>query len=160
MAMNQPNYFTGYPNYYPQPQTAQPYQYQTQLDQLRGMQAQQPQQPAVNQGLLWVQGEAGAKSYLVAPNSTVLLMDSEAQRFYLKSVDASGMPTMRTFEYTEVGQKPAQPVTDDFATRRELSDLYNRYSDLESQFQALVDRYDTLTAPRKPSVKKAVSEDG
>ena len=34
-------------------------------------QPQPPQQPT--QSLIWVQGEAGAKSYLVAPNSTVTL---------------------------------------------------------------------------------------
>lgn len=58
-----------------------------------------------NNGLIWVQGESGAKSYMVAPNSTVMLMDSESQRFYLKSTDASGMPQpLRIFEYTEKPQ--------------------------------------------------------
>ena len=52
----------------------------------------QPQQ--VQNGIIWVQGEAGAKSYLVAPNNTVQLWDSEAQTIYLKSADASGMPSM------------------------------------------------------------------
>jgi hypothetical protein len=47
-----------------------------------------------------VQGEAGAKSYLVAPNNTVQLWDSESQTIYLKSVDASGMPTMKVLDYT------------------------------------------------------------
>ena len=42
------------------------------------MQAQQPQQP--QNGIQWVQGEAGAKSYLVAAGNTVMLMDSETQR--------------------------------------------------------------------------------
>jgi hypothetical protein len=55
--------------------------------------------------LIWVQGEAGAKSYLVAPNTTVMLMDSEGDRFYLKSADASGMPMpLRVFEYREATQ--------------------------------------------------------
>lgn len=35
-------------------------------------QAPQPQ-PQPQGGLIWVQGEAGAKSYLVAPNSSVTL---------------------------------------------------------------------------------------
>lgn len=75
-----------------------------QLGQLRAsyQQMYQPAPMQSNNGLLWVQGEAGAKSYLVAPSTTVLLMDSEAQRFYLKSSDAAGMPTMKTFEYQEV----------------------------------------------------------
>lgn len=58
-----------------------------------------PAQPAQN-GIIWVQGEAGAKSYLVAPNTTVQLWDSEAQTIYLKSADASGMPTMKILDYT------------------------------------------------------------
>ena len=49
-------------------------------------------------------------------------MDSEEQRFYIKSADPTGMPSLRTFEYTEVGAKPA-PVTapsPDYVTRAEF----------------------------------------
>lgn len=67
--------------------------------------------------LTWVQGEAGAKSYLVAPNSTVMLMDSEKDVFYIKSTDSSGMPLpLRVFDYQERGKSPdrasfsAQPI--------------------------------------------------
>ena len=85
-----------------------------------------------NNGLIWVQGEAGAKSYIVAPGTTVMLMDSEGERFYLKSADASGMPMpLRIFEYKERTETPSQafsvPVTahnvnfDNFATREEFS---------------------------------------
>ena len=48
-----------------------------------------PYQPT---GIIWVSGEAGAKAYLVAPNNTVQLWDSESQTIYLKSADACGMP--------------------------------------------------------------------
>lgn len=64
-----------------------------------------PQNPVTQQAsndIVWVQGEAGAKSYPVAPNTRLLLMDSEAEVFYIKSVDASGMPLpLRTFDYVE-----------------------------------------------------------
>jgi hypothetical protein len=106
--------------YYP---TFQPYCYQDQLNQLRNanpMQTQMPMQGfqmpmTMNRpdqtGLNWVQGEAGAKSWIVTPGSTVLLMDSEAQRFYLKSADANGVPAMRVFEYSEVAPtRPTQPA--------------------------------------------------
>lgn len=64
---------------------------------------------SANNGLIWVQGETGAKSYMVAPNSTILLMDSEAQQFFLKSADASGMPLpLRIFTYKELTQPTAQ----------------------------------------------------
>lgn len=50
--------------------------------------------------IIWVQGVEAAKSYLVAPNSTVQLWDSEAQVIYLKSADASGMPSIKILDYT------------------------------------------------------------
>ena len=68
-------------------------------------QVQQPQQQSSN-GIIWVQGEAGAKSYLVAPNTTVQLWDSEAQVIYLKSADASGMPSMKIIDYTIRNNNP------------------------------------------------------
>lgn len=75
-----------------------------------------------NNGIVWVQGEAGAKSYLVAPNQTVQLWDSEAQTIYLKSADASGMPSMKILDYTI--REAAQPVSKiagvDYVTREEL----------------------------------------
>lgn len=64
-------------------------------------QAYYPQyQQSQNSALIWVQGEAGAKSYLVAPGNTVPLWDSEAQTIYLKSADASGMPSMKVLDYS------------------------------------------------------------
>ena len=85
----------GYPQmpYYNAQQTAMP----DQLAQLRAAQQpmmQQPAQPSSN-GLIWVQGEAGAKSYLVANGASVLLMDSEKQTFYIKSADAAGTKRIR-----------------------------------------------------------------
>ena len=93
----------------------QPWQYQDQLTQLRSA-------PAPGGGLNWVQGETGAKSWFVTPGSSVLLMDSEEQRFYIKSADPTGMPSLRTFEYTEVGAKPTPTATPspDYVTRAEF----------------------------------------
>ena len=91
----------------------QPFQYQDQLNQLRNAPMAMPtyQQPRQDTTLNWVQGEAGAKSWIVTPGATVLLMDSEAQRFYLKSADVNGVPAMRIFEYSEVVPiRPAQPA--------------------------------------------------
>ena len=76
-------------------------------------------------GLTWVQGEAGAKSYLVGAGQSVLLMDSERSVFYIKSTDASGMPQpLRVFEYQEKTQTPA-PVfdPDKYVTKEELYKL-------------------------------------
>lgn len=87
---------------------------------------QPPQPPAQNSNLVWVQGEAGAKSYLVAPNNTIPLWDSEAQVIFLKSADASGMPSMKVLDYTiresaNLPQKgPINEKVDEYVTKKEL----------------------------------------
>lgn len=57
-----------------------------------------PQYQPQNQGIIWVQGEAAAKSYWVAPGNTVALWDSENPVIYLKSADAGGMPNIRVID--------------------------------------------------------------
>lgn len=128
------------------------------MDRLQQLQAQrqmpQFQQPApppqTNQGLLWVQGEAGAKSYLMAPNTTVLLMDSEGSRFYLKSTDNAGMPSLRTFEYTEVVQsapQAPQTVPEDldskYVTRQEYDALQAKYAEIMDKLDSFRPAPDT-----------------
>ena len=103
----------------------------------------QPMAQQGNSGLIWVQGEAGAKSYLVAPGNTVMLMDSEGERFYLKSADASGMPMpLRIFDYKERTETPSQAFSatvtaqnvnlDNFVTREEFE---QRMASMASQCQ-------------------------
>lgn len=96
------------------------------IPQYQMPQAPAPQQP--NSSIIWVQGEAGAKSYLVAPNNTVQLWDSERQTIYLKSADASGMPSMRILDYTfrdatQGSQMAQKPVGVDSPTRDEFNAL-------------------------------------
>ena len=83
---------------------------------------------ATQSALTWVQGEAGAKSYLVAPNSTVVLWDSESPTIYIKSSDASGLPNMRILEYKERTATPKVEAQTDFAS---LSDFEKLKSDVE-----------------------------
>lgn len=113
-------YFNGYPATY-QPMIPQ---YQAQVQQ-------QNQQ----QGLIWVQGEQAAKSYLVAPGSTVQLWDSEEKVIYLKSADASGMPSMKILDYTIRGE--AQNVqtapAKEYATKEELAALAEKVKELSKR---------------------------
>jgi hypothetical protein len=63
---------------------------------------QSQQQPQTSSNIIWIQGENAAKSYPVVPGNSVLLMDSEQQVFYIKTVDASGLPQpLRVFPYSE-----------------------------------------------------------
>ena len=143
---------TNYGPYQPMPQ---PYadrltQLQNQYNQAVNVpQIQTVPQQQVNQGLLWVSGEVGAKSYLVAPNSTVLLMDSDAQRFYLKSADNAGMPSLRIFEYSEITNAPQnvpQALNTDF---KELDSKYvkrEEYECLKRQYESIMERLDSMVA--------------
>lgn len=74
--------------------------------------------------IIWVQGIEAAKSFLVAPGNTVQLWDSEAQIIYLKSADASGMPSIKVLDYTIRENSNAQPVqTEEYATLDDLNEL-------------------------------------
>lgn len=110
-----------YNNYFPA--TYQPY-YPTQSNAYPTQMSVAPTQPTQNTGIIWVQGEAGAKSYLVAPNNTVPLWDSESQTIYLKSADASGMPSMKVIDYTirDVAPMPTKQSVA-YATKDELEKL-------------------------------------
>jgi hypothetical protein len=137
--MYQPNYGYQYPYYGAQPPMPD------NLAQLR-MNANQVQNAVVSQPMpsqpmqqqssqiIWVSGEAGAKSYMVAPGNTVMLLDAENSVFYLKSADASGMPLpLRIFDYKERttmaqqafgGSVTAESVNlDNFVTRKEFDEL-------------------------------------
>lgn len=101
------------------------------MPQMGGVQMAPPQS-AAQQGapIIWVQGEAGAKSFLVAPGQSVILMDSEAEVFYIKATDATGVPQpLRIFEYKERttgAQRPAQAAqtgAGEYVTRAEFEAL-------------------------------------
>lgn len=95
---------------------------------------QQPQ----NTSIIWVQGEAGAKSYLVAPNTTVQLWDSERQTIYLKSADASGMPSIRTLDYTFREAQPTSPqkAPETYATKSDVELLTSEINALKGEIKA------------------------
>ena len=139
--MYQPNYGYQYPYYGaqpPMPDNLAQLRMNTNQMQNPVVQPSMPSQPMqaqqLNNGLIWVQGESGAKSYLVAPNATVMLMDSEGERFYLKSADASGMPLpLRIFDYKERQNASVSDfkaptsdfsgLDDKFVTRKEFDEL-------------------------------------
>ena len=132
-------------------------QFQQQPVQIPAQPVQQPQQN--NNGILWVSGEVGAKSYLVAPGTSVLLMDSESEKFYIKSTDVSGMPQpLRTFEYNEVGSQmpPKQTVQNmdsKYVTRQE-------YDDLKGKYEAIINRLKSFSEPVRANTVAGISKQG
>lgn len=73
-----------------------------------------PTQPNAfpTQNIQYVNGKESAESYQMAPNSSVILMDSNKARFYVKQTDASGMSTLKSYDFKETEEdKPAEYVT-------------------------------------------------
>lgn len=91
-----------------------------------------PQPPQQNNGINWAQGEAGAKSFGVEPGRSALIMDSEQERFFIKTVDVTGVPLpLRIFEYKEVTEQADAPVKtktneQEYVTRDEFDKLKAR----------------------------------
>ena len=85
------------------------------------------------ESIVWVQGLEGAKAYPVAAGNNVLLMDSEASIFYIKSTDQSGVPQpIRIFDYSErTNNTPTKKEPEvEYVTKAEfdkvISELKNR----------------------------------
>lgn len=134
-------YNNGFPVTYPQMYYTPQYQPAQQTQQ-----AQQTSNP-----IIWVSGEAGAKAYLVAPNNSIVLFDSESQSIYIKSADASGMPSMKILDYTIRDQTPGNgPVTAptnavDYATKSDIKALTEQIDELRDELDSM-----TYRRPMKP----------
>lgn len=124
------NYFpAGYQPYYP---TQNPMQNPMQNNA----------QPTQNTGFIWVSGEAGAKSYMVAPNTTVQLWDSDENVIYIKSADASGMPSMKVLDYTIRKTSESKNKINnhaDFVTKDEVAKEIKRLEKLINSLKANCD---------------------
>lgn len=87
-----------------------------------------------NSSITWVNGWAGAQGYIIKPNTTVLLMDSERDVFYLKTANEQGMATIRSFKFEELMNN--MPSTDsldkkleNYVQKEELQKMFAEFSD-------------------------------
>ena len=140
-------YYPYQPNYFQSQMPGQMYR----QEPYQPPQQQVPQQQQNSPSIVWVQSEAEAMAYLVAPNSAVTLWDSNAPVVYLKQADASGKPSMKIYDLVERTQRfvqAPQPQSVEYATKDELN--------------ALAARLDALAvkeAPTRVTTKKTVKED-
>lgn len=161
-----------YPTYFPQADQMAQYRAQQYVPQMNAMQTPQiPQAQQATQGTpIWVQGEAGAKSFLVAPGQSLILMDSEAEVFYIKATDQSGVPLpLRIFDYKERlsgAQRPAQAAqmqTEQYVTRAEYDALAARLADVTARMDTILATSMQRTAPaaqeRHQRVNRRETED-
>ena len=77
------------------------------------------------QELIKVNGLEGAKNYPLSPGSTVALFDAESDTMFIKSMDAGGFPSIRTFTFMETTSKPID------STETRLSALENELAQIK-----------------------------
>lgn len=92
---------------------------------------QQPQNP-----IIWVKGEQEANNYLIAPNSTVPLWDSDTETIYLKQSDAAGRVSMKILKYTIEEPKTETNEHSNYVTKEDFESFADR---LQKQLDKLME---------------------
>lgn len=172
MAYN--NYYPMYqPYYYPQyqqsfqPQIQQPIQPQIQQPQI-----QQPQTSASPSSIIWIASERDAALFPVAPNNAVALWNQNDPVVYLKQADASGKPSMKTYDLVERVETPVEASeakpdkTVSYATKDELGAVVGVVKDFDKVIGSLKSEIDSMKGDlygiagqkKKPAPKKAEDE--
>lgn len=103
-------------------------------------------------GIIWVQGEAGAKAFSnVRPDTPVALWDSEEPVIYIKSVDATGKPSMTILDYTErthpETKKPEESV--EYATKEQVDNLNNQFKELSGHIKDIENKITSFGKPQQ-----------
>ena len=94
--------------------------------------------------MIWVLNENEATSYPVAPNNSVVLWDKSNPTIYVKSVNASGMPSMRVLDFTErvenaqnAPKKHECKCGEQFATKEQIKALNAKIDELTAKYEEL-----------------------
>lgn len=101
------NYNWSNPAAQPNPYSSNPYNNYLNRSYQSYPQIQQQQQVYPNttqtsqNNIIWVKGKENARSMQLPPNSTVVLLDSEVGKFYIKTTDDIGLGRLRVFNYVE-----------------------------------------------------------
>jgi len=119
-------------------------QYQQSMAQMPGQ--QMPQAQPCTHGLIWVDGEVGAKAYQMPSgmpaNQPIALWDTNDTVIYLKSINQMGMPNpLQKAHYTLEEHRGTGPARSGAAEQERTPDLsgYVRKEDLDRMKQELID---------------------
>lgn len=130
---------SNYQNYgnYPYGNVYHPYNNQVQQQNYNNI-------PPMNQ-YAYVNGIEGAKSFQLAPNQTIMLMDSDNPICYMKSANSMGQSTLRYFKLIEIKESDLK--------NNPNNELNNDYV-LKSDFEGLIKRVDELSSVIKKTQNK------
>lgn len=134
---------------------------------------QMPQMPTISQyaqpSIIWVSSEKEAQMYPVAPNNAVTLWNTNEPTVYLKQADASGRPTIKTYdlvERTEVAAKKETTTSGGFATKDDLAAVVSAIQSVNGSIAAMKTDIDTVkndlygvVGKKKTTKKQEVDDD-
>ena len=92
--------------------------------------------PKPNDTMIWTQGLEGAKGYPVAPNSTVVLWDSENPTIYVKTADGTGIPNMRILDFVERTGTPTPKNNEEYVTKARFDELTAKVEELTHKLES------------------------
>lgn len=132
-------YYNSYSGYY------QPYTPPTQPT--NNYQSHQTQQTYIP--LTFVNGEVGAKAFIMQPNSTIYMQDSDSDKLFIKKSDAQGKSTMRKFKLVEIDDndqiivnKAQKDMSSNFISKEQFEALKQEF---EAKLSELNTRFENLT---------------
>lgn len=138
-----------YNNPYASPYTSyyqQPYATQTQPNVYQNQQQQTPQQTYIP--LTFVNGEVGAKAFIMQPNSTIYLQDSDSDKLFIKKSDMQGKSIMKKYKLVELDEndqiienKPQKDLMGNFISKEQFRALKEEF---EGKFNELTGKVDSL----------------
>ena len=116
-----------------------------------------------NNQIIFVQGETGAKAYQIPNNTTVLLMSSESNEFFIKTTDSSGFPTIRKFTFQEHPNQEQQPkrcnCQNNSTAPLPLKD-YVTQEEFNNFKKEILNFYESNLSNGKPTIGNKKSNDG
>ena len=81
-------------------------------------------------GLISVTGIEGARAYQLPPNSSMPLFDQNNDILYLKTTDAAGYPTVKTFRFEPYEQQIEVKALPDYVSHSEFDALAAKVDEL------------------------------
>lgn len=73
-----------------------------------------------NNNIIFVQGEVGAKSFQLQPNQSVMLLDNDDSKFYIKTTDSTGMSTLKSYRFEEIKDASRGFIENKYVTKEDI----------------------------------------
>ena len=103
-----------------------------------------PQYPTQT-NIEYVNGIEGVKALVLPPNYSKLVLDSDAPKFYIKTTDSWGKPTIQVFDYVNPEMKKNETVE----TKKQDYVTLDAFDKMKEQFMALQKEFDKIKNAKK-----------